>query len=62
MLEYLLSSIGGLSKITTTGANMFNRKLQESVEVLYDSIWLLSEEVKTIREEVDYLLEVLDND
>jgi hypothetical protein len=41
---------------------MFNKKLQESVEVLYDSIWLLSKEVKTIREEVDYLLEVLDND
>jgi hypothetical protein len=41
---------------------MFNRKLEEAVEVLYDSIWLLSEEVRTIREEVDYLLEVLDND
>ena len=41
---------------------MFNRKLEEAVEVLYDSIWLLSEEVRTIREEVDYLLEVLDTD
>jgi hypothetical protein len=41
---------------------MFNRKLEEAVEVLYDSIYLLAEEVKEIREEVDYLLEVLDND
>ena len=41
---------------------MFNKKLEEAVENLYDSIYLLSEEVKTIREEVDYLLEVLDND
>jgi hypothetical protein len=41
---------------------MFNRKLEEAIENLYDSIYLLSEEVKDIREEVDYLLEVLDND
>jgi hypothetical protein len=41
---------------------MFNRKLEEAMENLYDSIYLLSEEVKDIREEVDYLLEVLDND
>jgi FtsZ-binding cell division protein ZapB len=41
---------------------MFNRKLEEAIENLYDSIYLLSEEVKEIREEVDYLLEVLDND
>jgi hypothetical protein len=41
---------------------MFNKKLEEAMENLYDSIYLLSEEVKTIREEVDYLLEVLDND
>jgi hypothetical protein len=45
---------------------MFNKKYYEVLEIhlenLNDAIYLLSEEVKSIREEVDYLLEVLDND
>jgi len=60
MLEYLLSSIGGLSKITTTGVSMFNRKTNEAIEILYDSIYLLGADVKELREEVDYLVHLVE--
>ena len=61
MLSTLLSSAGGLSNLTDRD-KMFNKKINEAIEILYDSIYLLAEEIKEIREEVDYLLEVLDND
>jgi hypothetical protein len=35
---------------------MFNRKINEAIEILYDSIYLLGAEVKELREEVDYLV------
>jgi prefoldin subunit 5 len=41
---------------------MFNRNINEAIEILYDSIYLLTEEIKEIREEVNYLSEILDND
>jgi len=41
---------------------MFNRRIDNAIGNLYDSIYLLSMEVKDLREELDYLLEVFDND
>lgn len=39
---------------------MFNRKTNEAIEILYDSIYLLGADVKELREEVDYLVHLVE--
>jgi uncharacterized coiled-coil protein SlyX len=38
---------------------MFNKKINELIEELSDSVYLLSENIKQLKEEVDYLYDKL---
>lgn len=45
-----------------TGVNVFNNQQIKKLDELSDAILLLEESVKQLREEVDYLVEILDTD
>jgi hypothetical protein len=71
VLSTLLSSTGGLSKLTTTGVNMFwNKKykfndvdFEDAIDLLSAAITGLIADIEELRDDVDVLIDFIeDND
>ena len=62
MLSTLLSSVGELSNTLLDRKNMFNKKAYEVINELTDAIYILSENIMALKEDVAELTsELLDD-